>query len=239
MLGRLGPTLVVTAGFTFLYTFIPNTRVRRRVALVAGLAAAAAWVAAGFAFTALVAYSTQLMAVYASFAIVLLALMWLWLNWLILLTGALFAFYLQHPGYLQPGQRELVPTARLCERLALSVMYFVTRAFLGSEPRVGVATLAERLEVPSIALGPVVDALALAGLLETTDGELLLPGRDPGSITLDEVLAAVRDGVSGRAMMLNRAAVAAPAEEACARVDALIKSELGRTTLRDFAADRP
>jgi membrane protein len=239
MLGRLGPMLVVTAGFTFLYTFIPNTRVRLRVALLAGLSAAAAWVAAGFAFTALVAYSTQLMAVYASFAIVLLALMWLWLNWLILLTGALFAFYLQNPGYLRPGQRELVPTARLCERLALSVMYLVTRAFIGNEPRFRVATLAHRLEVPSIALGPVVDALALAGLLETTDGEQLLPGRDPGSITLDEVLAAVRDGRSGRAMMLNRAAIAAPAEDACARIDALIRAELGRITLRDFAADKP
>jgi YihY family inner membrane protein len=49
MLGRLGPTLIVTAGFTFLYTFIPNTRVRLRVALAAGLAAAAAWVAAAAA----------------------------------------------------------------------------------------------------------------------------------------------------------------------------------------------
>jgi membrane protein len=239
MLGRLGPTLIVTAGFTFLYMFIPNTRVRLRVACLAGLAAAAVWVAAGFAFTALVAYSTQLMAVYASFAIVLLALMWLWLNWLILLTGALFAFYLQNPGYLRPGQRELVPTARLCERLALSVMYLVTQAFTSHAPRYRVATLAERLDVPSIALGPVVDALALAGLVETNDGEQLLPGRDPGMITLDEVLAAVRDGRSGRAMMLRHAAIAEPAEAICARVDALIREELGRVTLREFAAGPP
>lgn len=239
MLGRLGPTLIVTAGFTFLYTFIPNTKVRLRVAILAGLAAAAAWVAAGFAFTALVAYSTQLMAVYASFAIVLLALMWLWLNWLILLAGALFAFYLQHPGYLRPGQRELVPTARLCERLALSVMYLVARAFAEHGSRHRVASLADRLDVPSIALGPVVDALALAGLIETTDGETLLPGRDPGTITLDEVLAAVRDGRSGRAMMLRRAAIAGPAEAVGARIDALIREELGRVTLRDFAAGPP
>jgi len=239
MLGRLGPTLVVTAGFTFLYTFIPNTRVRLRVALLAGLAAGAAWVAAGFAFTALVAYSTQLMAVYASFAIVLLALMWLWLNWLILLTGALFAFYLQHPGYLASGQRELVPTARLCERLALSVMYLVTRAFITGAPRHRVADLADRLMVPSIALGPVVDALALAGLIETTDGEQLLSGRDPSGVTLDEVLAAVRDGQSGRAMMLRRAAIVGPAEEIATRVEAAIRAELGRLTLRQFAEREP
>ena len=44
MLGRLGPMLLVTAGFTFLYSFIPNTRVQLWVAFVAGLAAAAALV---------------------------------------------------------------------------------------------------------------------------------------------------------------------------------------------------
>lgn len=235
MLGRLGPTLIVTAGFTFLYMFIPNTRVQLRAALAAGLAAAAAWVAAGFAFTALVTYSTQLMAVYASFAIVLLALMWLWLNWLILLAGALLAFYLQNPGSLRSGQRELVPTARLCERLALSVMYLVARAFAAGTARYSVSALAERLEAPSIALGPVVDALVFAGLLETTDGEQLLPGRDPARITLDEVLAAVRDGRSGRAMMLRRARIVAPAEEVCARVEAALRAELGRLTLREFA----
>ncbi|MCX7058789.1 MAG: hypothetical protein NTZ79_16885, partial [Proteobacteria bacterium] len=70
-------------------------------------------------------------------------------------------------------------------------------------------------------------------------GEELLPARDPERITLAEVLGAVRDGRSGRAMMLRRAAIAAPAEEACARVDAAIRAELGRVTLREFAARDP
>ena len=39
--------------------------------------------------------------------------------------------------------------------------------------------------------------------------------------------------------MLRRAAIAAPAEEACARVDAAIRAELGRVTLREFAARDP
>ncbi|MBS0373024.1 MAG: YihY/virulence factor BrkB family protein [Proteobacteria bacterium] len=233
--GRLGPLLVVTAGFAFLYSFVPNTRVRARSALLAGAAAAAAWVVASFAFTRLVAYSTEMMAVYAGFAIVLLALMWIWLNWLILLTGALFAFYLQNPAYLRPGDREIVPTPRLRERLALSVMLLVTRAFEAGGERPRVATLAEALEVPSIALGPVVDALLEAGLLETTDREQLLPGRDPARITLDEVLAAVRDGGHGRAMTLRHAALVPGAEDACARVERAIRLELAGRSLRDLA----
>jgi membrane protein len=234
--GRLGPLAIVTAGFTFLYSFVPNTKVRFRVAAVAGLAAAAAWVAASFGITRLVAFSAQTMAIYAGFAIVLLVLMWVWLNWLILLTGALFAFYLQNPAYLRSGERDVVPTMPLRERLALSVMYLVTRAFESGDRRHRVATLADALAVPSIALGPIVDALEDAGLLETTDSETLLPARDPARIMLDEVLVAVREGNFGRAMMLRQAAIVGPAEAACGRVDAAIRGELGRVSLRDFAA---
>ncbi|MBS0395088.1 MAG: YihY family inner membrane protein [Proteobacteria bacterium] len=237
--GKLGPLVIVTGGFTFLYSFVPNTRVRLRSAALAGLAAAAAWVTASFAFTRLVAYSTEMMAVYAGFAIVLLALMWIWLNWLILLTGALFAFYLQNPAYLRSGERDVVPTARLRERLAVSVMVLVAQAFEAGAARQSVTRLAEALAVPSIALGPIVDALIEAGLLETTDREGLLPARDPARITLAEVLTAVRDGNQGRAMTLRQAAVIAPAEAACGRVEELIRRELGTSSLRDLAAGRP
>ncbi len=237
--GKLAPLVIVTGGFTFLYSFVPNTNVRLRPAALAGLAAAAAWVAASFGFTRLVAYSTEMMAVYASFAIVLLALMWIWLNWLILLTGALLAFYLQNPAYLRSGDREVLPTTRLRERLALSVMYLVTRAFESAAPRYRVATLAEALDVPGAALGSVVDALERAGILEATEGEVLLPARDPARVMLDEVLAAVRDGGHGRALTLRHAAVVTAAEEACGRVDEAIRRELGHVSLKEFAATDP
>ena len=236
MLGRLGPWLIVGAGFAFLYAFIPNARVRPWVALVAGLTAGAAWVAASVVFTQLVGWSTRMMAVYASFAIVLFALMWFWLNWLVLLLGAQFAFYLQNPRYLRSGQHEVQPTARLREHLALAIMYLVGRSFETGEQALGVGTLAELLEVPSSALGPVVDALASAGLLRTLEDETLLPGREPARIMLDAVLAAVRDGRIGRGARLERARIPAPAERIGEQVDAAIRAQLGRTSLRDFIA---
>jgi membrane protein len=234
MLGRLGPLLLVSAWLAFLYSFVPNTRVRAFPALVAGVAAGAAWVAAGFAFTQLVAYSTRMMAIYASFAIVLLALMWLWLNWLIMLLGAQLAFYLQNPSYLRSGQREVQPTPRLRERLALSVMFLVGRAFESGERRWSVNALSNELGVPSGALGPVVDTLERSGLLTGTEDEALVPGRDPERITLAEVLDAVRDGRAGRAAMLRRARTVPAADAACDAVDDAIRAALGRRTLKEF-----
>jgi membrane protein len=234
--GNLGPLVLVSLWLAFLYAFVPNTRVRAGAALAAGLAAGAAWVAAGFAFAQLVAYSTRMMAIYAGFAIVLLALMWIWLNWLILLLGAQLAFYLQNPAYLRTGQREVQATGRLRERLALSVMYLVGSAFEAGARRYTLNQLAAELGVPSVALGPVVDTLESSGLLAGTEDEAFVPGRDPGGIRLDEVLEAVRDGRAGRALMLRRACNVPAAEAVGDAVDAAIRGALGGRTLREFVA---
>jgi membrane protein len=234
MAGQLGPLLLVSAWLAFLYSFIPNTRVHAGAALLAGLVAGAAWVAAGFAFTQLVAYSTRMMAIYASFSILLLALVWVWLNWLILLLGAQLAFYLQNPQYLRGGQREVQPTARLRERLALSVMFLVARSFESGDRRWSLRDLAAELAIPSGALAPVVDALEHGGLLEATESESYLLGRDPAAVTLDAILSTVRDERSGRAAMLRHARTLPAADEAAELVDAAIRERLGRRTLREF-----
>jgi membrane protein len=234
MFGKLTPLVVVGGSFTFLYIFVPNTKVRLRCALVGGLVAGAAWVAAGLAFAHLASYSTRMMAIYASFAIVLLALMWVWLNWLILLTGALLAFYVQYPEYLRSGHSEVMPTTQLREQLALSVMYLVASAFESGERRWTVDALSDSLAVPSIALGPIVDALEAAGLLQTTEQETLVPGRDLSSIRLDAVMTAVRCGDIGRVMTLRHAHLVGPAQALSERVESVVREQLAALTLRDF-----
>ena len=101
---RLAPYLVVIATFSLLYVYVPNTRVRVKPALLAGLLAGAAWAAVGGLFTSFIVNVTRNEAIYSGFAIVLAAMIWLQLSWLILLLGAQLAFYLQNPAYLRPVQ---------------------------------------------------------------------------------------------------------------------------------------
>ena len=63
------------------------------------------WALVGKVFTAVILYSSQMVAVYTGFAIVLTTLIWVYLSWLILLIGAQLAFYVQFPQYLRHGQR--------------------------------------------------------------------------------------------------------------------------------------
>ena len=122
---KLIPYLLVTAVFTFLYMFMPNTSVNLSAALVGGLAGGALWALTSSAFAAFVVDSTSKYLVYATFAIAIITLIWLYLNWLILLIGAQLAFYYQNPAYLRLGRREPRLSCSMRERLALNIMFLV------------------------------------------------------------------------------------------------------------------
>ncbi len=119
-LGRLLPYAIVTVVFTFMYAFIPNTRVEVRAALIGGVTAGIIWALVGQVFTTFIVYSSQMMAVYTGFAIVLTTLIWVYLSWLILLIGAELAFYVQFPQYLPHGH-ESVDLGRQRARAARTV----------------------------------------------------------------------------------------------------------------------
>ena len=84
---------------------VASSRVRPiRPALLAGVLAGAAWVAMGGLFTSFIVNVTRNEAIYSGFAIVLAAMIWLQLSWLILLLGAQLSFYVQNPTCLRPAQ---------------------------------------------------------------------------------------------------------------------------------------
>jgi membrane protein len=187
---------VISAAFALVYALIPNTRVRPGPALLGGLAAGMAWAAMGGLFTDLVVYSSGLTIVYAGFAIFVAALIWIYFSWLILLLGAQLSFYVQNPSYLRIGLREPRLSNTETEQLALSVMVLVARSHVAGSPPWSVASLAARLQLPGISVARLVAALEHAGLLATTEAETLLPGRDPGGIKLQEILAVARSANS-------------------------------------------
>jgi membrane protein len=191
------PYAMVMTIFTGLYVFVPNTSVKFLPALAGGVAAGILWAATGKLFTELVVYTTRLTIVYAGFAIIVAALLWTYLGWLILLVGVQLSFYLQNPSYLRLGLVELRLSSVEMEDLALKVMFLVGAAHMRGEVRWRVNSLARELGLPGIAVAQVVDGLERAGLLAANDKEQLLPGRDIGSIPLLEVLDVARNQRSG------------------------------------------
>jgi membrane protein len=231
-LGRLLPYGIVTAVFTFMYAFTPNTRVEARAALIGGVSAGIIWAVMSEVFTAVIVYSSQLMVVYTSFAIVLATLVWVYLSWLILLIGADFAFYLQCPQYLPHGHEPLTLGGNASEQLGLSVMYLIGRDYRTGLMQWSAQRLAAELDIPDTALAPVLTSLQKAGLIVATEGERFLPGRDPENIKIATVIDALRStraaGIEGRAVE--------PAAALVARIDEAMRREVADRSLKDLIA---
>ena len=234
--GVIGPFLFVTGVFTFLYSFVPNTRVMLKAAFIGGLAAGLLWAGSGALFARVVAASTQMVAIYAGFAIFLATLIWIYLSWLIVLIGAQLSFYVQNPRYLRVGQGHVRLTSALRERLAFTVMLLVARRFVAGEPPCKLRALAEDLEIPGSALAGVTRSLEQSGLLTLTEDEEVVPARDLEGIQLTDVLNAVRDERQYASWLLWRARTEPAADEVANSVEAGMRERIAGMTLRDLAA---
>ncbi len=190
--GKFVPYLLISGVFTFMYMFMPNTKVNFKSALVGGLVGGVMWATMGAIFTTFILFATRTQQIYAGFAVTITTLIWLYLNWLILLIGSQLAFYHQRPAFLRIGRQEPKLSNSMRERLALDIMFLVGQAFRAPDRSISSNEVSSKLHIPSIALAPVTGALESAGLLLSTEKEDLLPGREMSRIRLQEILDVVR-----------------------------------------------
>ncbi|MGQ0700984.1 MAG: YihY/virulence factor BrkB family protein [Panacagrimonas sp.] len=197
-LTRLIPYAMIVGMFTFLYAYMPNTRVKLRAAAVGGLVAGLLWQTASFAFASFVSGATDYNAIYSGFAIVIFLLIWLYVGWLILLIGCQLTFYIQHPAHMKPDRNVPLPAGRQSEYLALLIMGTAGRRFIDGKPALAQEEFARELGATPEHVARAVETLIERGYL-TEAGRTraqLVPARDLEAVTLGELWRAVREGSS-------------------------------------------
>jgi membrane protein len=231
----LSPYLMVTALFTVLYMFVPNTRVHWRPALIGALAAGVLWAMVGKIFTAFVVVSTRLTIVYAGFAFIVAALLWTYFGWLILLAGTQLSFYIQNPTYLRIGLQELRLSCAEIEQLAIRAMYLVGRTHVQGGQRWTINRLASELGLPGVAVAQIGAALEKSGLLIVTEDDEFVPGRDVGRISIQEILEVARNQRSGH--FAARGLEIPAVDRLSDRLEAAWRECCAGRTLRDLIED--
>ncbi|MEQ8483892.1 MAG: YihY/virulence factor BrkB family protein [Pseudomonadales bacterium] len=241
MLGRLVPITMVVLAFTFIYMFVPYTRVRVLPAFTGGLIAGILWNSLGLVFAWFVAQANRYTAIYSGFATPILFMIWLYVGWLILLIGATIAFYRQNPEYLAGRQLTSQFSAADRDRLALGAAYLIGRHFYHGQPPPSAEALARVLEVPVDAVEQALDPLELRGLVAITADAPpgYLPGCPWEQASVHDVLDASRRA--------NRTGISdSPPGVALAQVDAVLARQarvaeetFGGVTLKAFTTDAP
>jgi membrane protein len=238
-IGKLMPYVLVIGAFTFFYMFIPNAHVRFTPALVGGVAGGIIWQSAGWAFAMFVASSTRYAAIYSSFAILVLFLIWLYVSWLILLLGADISFYVQHPEYLYAAPGEPRLSNRMRERLGLALMGDIATNFVQGRPPWTLQELTERVGIPMHSINVVLDALQDGGLLTRShdDPPAYLPARDLDEVSIADVIAAIRRAGEDRFLDPDCLALPTAADDLARRIESAIHSSLQNVTVKALIAD--
>ena len=238
---KLVPYLLVIAAFTFVYIFVPNTRVRFRSALTGGLVAGVLWETSGWAFASFVVKSAKYTAIYSGFAILIMFMIWLYLSWLIVLVGASVAYYHQHPESVTSYRRELRLSNRMQEKLALLVMFLVGNNYYDNLPALTLEEFAQSLNVPMEALEPIMEALEGYGLLSQTANEppTYLPARPLDTAELKDVLDAVRGANEIVDLKPQSESAELAVDQLVDHLDQAMAGALQGSTLKDLALSKP
>ncbi|OGT19498.1 MAG: hypothetical protein A2V90_10000 [Gammaproteobacteria bacterium RBG_16_57_12] len=194
-LAYLLPYLLIIGAFTFFYILIPNTRVRFHSALVGATIAGIAWKTIGWAFATFLVNSPAYLAIYSTFAILILFMIWLYISWLILLLGASIAFYHQHPEFIRLGGRSPLLSNAYQERLAFNILYLICHNYYQQQALWTLEGLARHLQLPSDIVDGVLAVLERHGFITQSgdEGENgYLPAHPPESVYLKDILMAIR-----------------------------------------------
>lgn len=192
-----------TAAVTGLFHYVPNTDVRWRHALAGGLFCAVGFEVAKKVLAWYVAVVPTYSTVYGAFATLPILLLWMYIGWVIVLMGAVFAAHA--PGLSMRTVRHAEgPGSRFA--LALGLLRCLSDAHDGPRRGLTLRQLAERLHTDPLQVEVVADALVdvdWIGRLEESGGQRLVLLVDPSATALqpladelllgrDERLAALR-----------------------------------------------
>lgn len=189
------PYCFIWALFSFLYIFMPNTRVRLGPGVIAGIAAGTAYQVMQWVYIKFQIGIAGYNAVYGGFAALPLFLVWLQASWTIVLLGAAISWACQSVHLYDYDTDQWAVSCAAKRVLALRAVQVIVKAFAAGEAPPAADALAVRLEAPRRLLQGLLDDLVGCGVLartqECADAPAgYVPARSPESLTLTAVIEA-------------------------------------------------
>jgi membrane protein len=165
LLLKVLPYGVIWLVFTFIYVFMPNTKVGMKSALWGGILAGTIYQLVQLAYISFQIGVSNYGAIYGSFAALPLFLVWLQLSWLIVFFGAEISFAHQNVATYEFEQDCLAVSHSFKRMIALMVTSLCVKNFLKAEKPRTAADISRELEVPIRLVHSVLFELTEARLL--------------------------------------------------------------------------
>ena len=243
-LGSKAASLVlVWAMFAFVYLVLPNTKVRLRSAVLAGIMAGSCFFAFQAIYVYLMRWMTSYSAIYGSFAALPLFLLWMQNSWSILLLGCELSFAIQNEKRFDEERQLPAMSPAANRKLMVAITAFVANAFKRGEGAVPMVDIREGLALPTRIASKLVARLVAAGVLNEVRCEAeeydvaYAPARDVSTLRVCDVLMAIDGYADGNVEDLCGAKMARRAESAVNGIKQYATTSEDNRLILDISAD--
>ena len=170
---KLLPYCAIWILFTFMYLFMPNTKVKFMSGALAGVFAGVMFQVFQVLYITLQIGVARYNAIYGSFAALPLFLIWLQLSWLIVLFGAEICFAHQNVDTFEFEPDSLRVSGVFKRLLTLRIVHLLVKNFLTPESTWNESQISHKLDIPVRLVRLILYELVEAGIISEvmTDGD--------------------------------------------------------------------
>jgi membrane protein len=168
---KLLPYCLLWGLFTFLYIFMPNTKVRFTSGLLAGIITGTLFQIIQWGYITFQIGAAKYNAIYGSFAAFPLFLVWLQLSWLIVLYGAELSFAHQNVDTYEFEPDALQASLRLKKLLSLQIAQHVIKNFARGGAPLTARQISQKLEIPLRLVNEILFELVQSRLFSVSGAE--------------------------------------------------------------------
>ncbi|MFH1046030.1 MAG: YihY/virulence factor BrkB family protein [Candidatus Omnitrophota bacterium] len=196
LLLRALPFIAMWVLFTFIYVFMPNTKVKFSSGCLAGIVAGTIYQIVQSGYINFQVGAVRYNAIYGSFAVLPLFLIWLQLSWLIVFLGAEISFAYQNVDTYEFEPDCLNASFAFKKLVALRITHLLVHNFARGEKAWTDTQIAQVLEIPIRLVRQLLFELSASGIVAETDNQQLKqhayqPAQDPANLTAQFVIAAL------------------------------------------------
>jgi membrane protein len=165
---KIIPFVTTSLLFFFIYLVMPNTRVKPKAALTAGVIAGCIFQIFQWGYIAFQVGVSRYNAIYGSFASIPLFITWLQFSWMIVLLGSEIAYSVQNISVFQDEQVTGKFSHKMRMLYSIYIIHEVVKRFKHAAPPPDAVYIARKLSIPLSLCRKLLDQMQEADLVAQT-----------------------------------------------------------------------
>lgn len=151
--------------FAAMFMLIPNTKVKLKNALIAGIISGTGFRILQWLFVSGQLYVTKYNAIYGSFAFLPLLLIWIQLTWMVCLLGALICYSSQNIFLYAMSSQVNDISSNYRRKVTVAIASIIVHRFTEQKPPLTAIEITELTDIPPRLTNDIIDELTRAGII--------------------------------------------------------------------------